>query len=350
MASLDRTDRKIGSSYVLQRAFGLLAFSLWLAQPTLTSAQADSELSDSEQTATPAAEPERAQQAELHFDRGLELYREGDPDAALVEFERANALVPNFRLLYNMAQIQVERHQYAAAMELFEDYLAQGGEAIQEARRQTVQQELLKLQERVARLWVESDVAGAKLYVSDQLVAELPLAEPILINSGICHIRVEKAGYRSAETELKVAGGDAPRVRLALGEPGGASDAEAASASPRNTTRSYTPFWISAASTVALAGAATAFGLLARSDNRELDRELARVPASATRLSDLRSQLKLHAGLTDGFAVASLVSALIAVYFATDPPERPVRAPAVARLRTLRVTPGDRGLTLHGMF
>src|SRR5690606_15305964 len=50
------------------------------------------------------SQPSHAQEATQaaaaeHFERGIELYREGSLDAALVEFERAYESVPDYRVL-----------------------------------------------------------------------------------------------------------------------------------------------------------------------------------------------------------------------------------------------------------
>ena len=44
----------------------------------------------------------------------------------LAEFMRAYELLPNYRVLYNIGQVQLERHDYVAALHAFDDYLEQG--------------------------------------------------------------------------------------------------------------------------------------------------------------------------------------------------------------------------------
>src|SRR5688572_22988168 len=70
-----------------------------------------------------------------HFERGIELYQEGSLDAALVEFERAYESVPDYRVLYNLAQVQTQRGEYVEAIVLFERYLREGGAGIDTERR-----------------------------------------------------------------------------------------------------------------------------------------------------------------------------------------------------------------------
>jgi tetratricopeptide (TPR) repeat protein len=316
------------------------AVSLTLALPGALHAQAAAQSPD--------------QAAGAHFDRGVELYSEGSLDAALVEFERAYELVPSYKLLYNLAQIQAERHEYTAATSLFERYLADGGAEISATRQAETKAELEKLRERTARLWVESDVEGAELFVNDVLVAKLPLAQAVAINPGVSRIRLEKEGHRPVTRELKVTGGDAPRLTMPLlqfvDDAGPSATAQRADA---RTQPDYRPVWIASAATVALGGAALTFALMARATDRELDRELSFFQPNAQQLADDRAKLKTFAGLTDGFAVATALGAGVAIYFLVAPPRIPRSSAPSLRdtfAKSLRVVPSGRGLGLHGTF
>jgi tetratricopeptide (TPR) repeat protein len=287
------------------------------------------------------------QQAAAHFERGVELYREGSLDAALVEFERAYELIPNYRLLYNLGQIQAERHEYATAVRLFEQYLTAGGSELSEERRGEVQREMDKLRGRVSYLFVESNVDGARLFVDDAPVGTLPLASPVPINAGVSNVRLEKPGYLPTHYRLKVAGGERPRLSLTLVEVTRGSTREATSAT--QSSPNYLPFWISSAATVALGGATLGLGLTARAADQDLDAELERVPADTGAIDDARSRLKMYAALTDACAVASLVALGVAVYYLIDPPRKSAQAPKDAR-RTARILPSERGIGLRARF
>jgi tetratricopeptide (TPR) repeat protein len=160
--------------------------------------------------------PEATATASAHFNRGVELYRQGNLDAALAEFVRANELSPSYRLLFNMAQVQMERHDYVRAIGLLESYLAQGGSEIQAERRAEVEQDLAQLRQWVAALWVSANVDPANVWVNDERVATLPLANPIMLNPGIARVRVEANGHKPYLGELTIAGGDRPRLELSL--------------------------------------------------------------------------------------------------------------------------------------
>lgn len=300
---------------------------------------------------------EREQEAGARFERGVELYGEGNLDAALVQFERAYELIPNYRVLYNLAQLQAERHEYVAALSLYERYLEQGGDEVPEARRIESLAQIESLRERVGQLWVQSDVAGAKLFVDDELVAELPLSSPIPINAGVRHVRLEKSGYTPVFRKLKVAGGDTPRVRIPLraavlgASAGSSSDGAASSAGARPD---YRPLWVASAATVALTGATVTMGLLARRENQDLARSLDLFPGRPEEVQNHRSRLKTCAALTDGLGAVSLVSLGLSLYFGLAPPGRSAVGREVAgrtsRLGTPRLTTQFTGTGLVGSF
>ena len=73
--------------------------------------------------------------AQSHFERGVKLYQEGAYDAALTEFERAHQTAPRYEVLFNIAQVHYQLHEYAAALSAFERYLEEGAYEISDDRR-----------------------------------------------------------------------------------------------------------------------------------------------------------------------------------------------------------------------
>jgi hypothetical protein len=92
------------------------------------------------------------------------------------------------------------------------------------------------------------------------------------------------------------------------------------------------------------------FGLLAQDQNDKLDEELARYGAEPSRVDDTRSRLKLYAGLTDGFAAAAGVSAVLTTYFFVfASPSSPGKDEAPRKAAT-RVVPHPSGVAVFGEF
>ncbi|MET0391001.1 MAG: PEGA domain-containing protein [Polyangiales bacterium] len=298
--------------------------------------------------ASAQASDEHKREAEVRFERGVELYREGSLDAALVELERAYQLIADYRLLFNLAQIQADRHDYDAALGMFQRYLKAGGSEISESRRAETEEEMAKLQTRIAHLMVESNVPGAKLFVDDAHVATLPLTEAVVINSGVRELRLEAAGYDSRTKRIKVAGDEHPTHKLTLIESGSVSVAEPAT--PRVTEKiNYTPLSIAAAATVVLGGAAVGFGLAAAGASDDLDAALGQFPAVKSEVDSARSRLKLYSALNIASGATALVALGCAVYFLIDPPKRQIAESEPSRAR-LQLLPSPQGLVLHATF
>jgi hypothetical protein len=285
-------------------------------------------------------------EARVHFERGVELYREGSFDAALVEFQRSYELAPNYKILYNLAQVQAERHEYVAAVKLLNEYLQSGGAAVAAERRQAVAQDLEKLSQRIATLTVDVNVTDAEVFVNDVSVGRSPLTAPVLVNVGTCRVRAEKPGFVTQSRPVTIVGADRPHVELKL-EPVPVT-AQRSAQDRVLKTRNMTPFWISLGATVVLGGTTGVFGALALGANHDLDQALDHYPLQQSSVDSTRRKLRTMAALTDGFGGATLVAACAAVYFFVSPPEHTEAAPTSGLHAT--VAPTLSGVSVSGTF
>src|SRR5258706_11621719 len=122
-----------------------------------------------------------ADEAGVHFRRGIDLFKEADFRGALIEFRRANQIAPNFRVQYNLAQCYLEMQDYAGALRAFQAYLSEGKAQVPRDRRAQVEGEIKKLQSRVAPVEITSNVARAQGRVDDDVVGTTPLDKPVLV-------------------------------------------------------------------------------------------------------------------------------------------------------------------------
>jgi hypothetical protein len=303
--------------------------------------------------------------ARERFRRGVDFYREGSYDAALAEFTKAYEIAPDYRVLYNLAQVQSERHDYAAALKLVDDYVKRGQGEINEERLEQVRSWLPQLKSRVAMLWVHCELDDLELLIDGLPAAKLPQATPLLVNAGVHQLQLRRRGYESVTREMVIAGGEKVRVELPAPVEIGVSSTtivsvETLSPEPVQThpvdvtshaaaaSVDRTPLWISLISTAVLAGGAVTFGALASSSESELDRELNRLPADRSRVSDLRSRIGVDAALCDAFAVTAVIGAGLSLYFAlADHAETP---PSNRNDPSVRRRAFNRGLTLTRHF
>src|SRR5690349_17758223 len=84
----------------------------------------------------PATAAPPVDEARSRFQKGVQLFHEGGYEAALAEFRKAYQLAPSYRLLYNIAQVHYELHDYVSALKSFRQYVVEGGTEIPADRRE----------------------------------------------------------------------------------------------------------------------------------------------------------------------------------------------------------------------
>jgi PEGA domain len=163
-----------------------------------------------------AASPDVVAEAKQRFDRGFELYNEGDYPLALIEFNRAYELVPNYRVLYNIGQVCLQLAQYANARRALEEYRDKGGTTLSQDRRDSVGRDLAMLERRTAFLLITSNIPDAEIFVDDVSVGKTPLAPALLVDAGVHRVSARKQGYLQRTNQVTLAGGDQQTLALKL--------------------------------------------------------------------------------------------------------------------------------------
>jgi hypothetical protein len=295
-------------------------------------------------------------EARRRFQLGVKLYMDGSFDAALAEFNKAYELAPNYRLLFNLAQVQVQRHDNVAALRLFNQYLEQGGSKIPPARRKQLERELIEVKARVAELWVRANVAGAELLIDGASVGRLPLKVGVPVSSGVRHIQLRKTGYETATRNITIAGNETLHVRMLMQVQEPVPSALAPPTrqkleTPRpqpapvlaSSANARTPEWVGLVSSGLLAGGAVTFALLTRTADDKLDAELNRFPPDSTRLEAARAAVRRNALLTDSFTAAALLTCGISLYFLLSDGDSSTTNPGAARIK-VRFAPTGLGI------
>ncbi len=280
--------------------------------------------------AAPATAAGADAEARRRFDRALELYRDGALDAALVELERAYALRPASKLLYNLAVVRRDLRRYADALETFETYLAEAGATMDRSRRAEVAREIDKLRGFVGVLRIEVTEAGAEVSVDDHVVGVSPLPGPVRVNVGQRRVTASRQG-RQAATVIAVAGGDEVPVSLRIPRPAAAAavvPAMAPAPMPPASRSSLKP-WVAAGVTAALVVAAAVTGLAALDAKDELARTrfAGSTPSPAAR--DLESRASSLALATDLLLAGAAAGAGVTVWFLVRPEGEAGRAASV---------------------
>jgi hypothetical protein len=297
--------------------------------------------------AAPAGDAAPVDEAKGHFQRGVQLFRESDFRAALVEFQRAFEMSKNYKVLFNIGQTQHELQDYAGALRSFQRYLEGGGAEIEAGRRAQVDDDLKKLQARVARLEIKSNAEGAEVLIDDVVVGKTPLKDPVLVSIGRRKVALQKGGQVSAARFVDLAGGDSIAVTVDLGDGGAARPPGplAPPPQPLPPPPSRTGMWASLAVTGVLLAGTAVTGALALGAHSDAEKTLGTLGVKAADVEAAHSKVKTLALVTDIFGGAAIAMAGVTIILGVTGGKGEPEAPRAARL-----TLGPRGVMVGGSF
>lgn len=292
--------------------------------------------------------------AEGHFKRGVELFNEGNGDAAMVEFSRAYELAPRFPILYNMAQVAYELNDYAETVAYFERYLKEGGTNVPEDRRASVIEEVERLRVRIGRVHVVSDVAG-NVTIDDVPVGKTPLP-PLSVNMGRRKISVSTSDGRAVTRLVQVAAGETMVAKFSLrglapaASPAFAIEPNRATPVARNDESSGTAVaWVL---TGGLAAGAAVVGAVALQRSRDLEDLRQTYPlASSAPLAEKENSVRRLAFVADGLLAGAVLAGSVALVMTlSSPSQGPRTASQTPSKVSLAPTFGLGSVGLHGRF
>ncbi len=267
----------------------------------------------------PADAPDaKMEEARMRYQRGLQLFNEGNYEAARVEFERAYQLAPTFKLLYNIGLSYEQLGDYVQAQVTLTKYLEQGGSEISEERRKEVEKELAQIRPRIARVVVIANVPGAQVTIDDNCGNEAPagiatcgpMAEKreVLVNPGRRRFTLRKDGYLPETQVVTVAGSDRIELKMNLKElPKGSVE--------KKSNPHVLPMGIAWGVTVAGATTAIITGVLANKAADDRQAAVDRFGATRDEIDDLQSKTRTLATVSDVFWIGTGVAALAGGYF-----------------------------------
>ncbi|HEX7667712.1 MAG TPA: tetratricopeptide repeat protein, partial [Polyangiaceae bacterium] len=264
-------------------------------------------------------------EASKHFNRGLELYRGKNYDGALAEFRRAYEIAPNFRILFNIGQLQYDQRQWSASMATFQKYLSDGGAEVPAERRALASANIEHCNELVAHIQVSSQVPGA-VTVDDAPLGASPIDKDVVVDPGTHRFALVPSDQSATITKsIEVASGDRPKVELAAppvvavvppppvlpptSKPRTGPDYAPPAAAPSHPSR--LPAWISLGVTTALVGGTVTMALIANNAQNALDRDLNRFPTNDGDVRGRRKDVKTAALVTDIAGAGAIVGGLV---------------------------------------
>jgi hypothetical protein len=290
-----------------------------------------------------------------HFERGVTLFKEQAYRAAIVEFQRAYDLAPDYRLLYNLGRAKHQLQDYLGAAENYEAYLVQGGSEIALDRRTQVEETLVSLSGRVARINITVNRHGAEVFVDDIKVGVAPLPALVRTNVGSHRVSARAADGSVGAQIIDVAGGDLAEVELVLA----ASPSVAAAGSseqPESLSRPWSVQHKLALTGVIVGGsllaASIVTGVLSLRDQHRLDEQVGELGVKQSAVADQRSKVDMLSLTTDvliGAGAACTVLGTVLWLAGRDRAEHKASQRG-ARHAGLRLGVGARSLVMRGSF
>ena len=164
--------------------------------------------------AQPAPSNSARSEARERFSRGLHLFENGDNGGALAEFKRANELISNRLVLFNIGLVYAAMDRPVEAVATLEKVLQDAGPLKPEnlVRAQAVKEEQEK---RIGLVQVTTNVP-ATIEVDGLEAGTTPLTAPLRVAAGTRAIGAQASGHLPARREITVAGQTRAEVALEL--------------------------------------------------------------------------------------------------------------------------------------
>jgi hypothetical protein len=155
-----------------------------------------------------------------HFERGVSLFDGGNYPMALAEFLASFDAAPTAVALWNVAMTYKMLFRYDESIAAFQRWMALRGEGITQDEEAEVGRLVAEMEANVAVVTIETDAAGAALFVDGREVGSAPLPAAVRLVAGRHVVSARPPGGPPVEQTLTVAPGQPFRVFLATRPPG----------------------------------------------------------------------------------------------------------------------------------
>jgi len=300
-------------------------------------------------SASPVSAQSPEEEARVYFDQGVVLFEDGMFEQAAAAFERAYRIAPSFKFLWNIGQVENELGHYAAALEAYEKYLAEGEGRIPVSRAAKATKETKRLAALVGTIRVDSEVEGALISIDGNEHGATPLAEPVLVDRGE-HEVVATAGGEMIHRELvEVAGGGEAVVEITSGakhiEPAGGGEGGGNGGEADGPRRVWTWVALGVGGAALAAGGAIGGVVMSKASKLEENCPDKQCPQSQWSELDKAENLAMTSNILLGVGAAAVVAGVVLFFVEPGASEE---EPAVALVPT--AGPQGAGVSLGGRF
>ena len=227
-------------------------------------------------SAQEVSDADKAKAKEL-FVAGVKLFKKGQHAQALEKFKSSYELRPHWRLHLNIGLCFKELSMYTEAKEQFDEFLQKGAEKMDDASLEQVFAELEELKGIIAVLSIDVINPGATVKLDGKEVGTSPILGPVEVNPGSHVLEVEMEGHHSYREEFLLSKGEQKDFAVTLEEKPEEKTVTPVDPAPGEGEKKKTrgkaapAFWAMGGLTLALAGGATAMGVLTLKKKQELD-------------------------------------------------------------------------------
>ncbi|MBI2894895.1 MAG: PEGA domain-containing protein [Deltaproteobacteria bacterium] len=290
------------------------------------------------------------------FREGSRLFAAHDYAGARAAFEEAHRILPNARVLGNIATCLAAEGRPADAVTAFRRFLHDGGSEVPAAARREAERQIRSLGASVGDLLLAVDPAGAEVLIDGNPAGTIPVPWPIAVQPGSRLIEIRAPGYLPISRTVEVVAGREHSLSAVLQPvpaepapppsaplPGPAVEtAEVSPPAPTTSPPSRVPppraplgrgplLWTGVAATGALAVAAAVTGLLALARLDEYEAE----GTSVERRRELFDSTSTLTDVTDVLVWSAIAcaAATTALYLLAGPRTESEPAPGAASTR-----------------
>jgi tetratricopeptide (TPR) repeat protein len=195
--------------------------------------------------------------------QGVSELQAGDYLKALDLFQRAYALFPSHKILFNLGQVYRELGRIVDALDAYERFLREATKSAETALLAVARKQVVTLKGQVATILVPVEEPGGAIYVDGREVGITPMDVPYRVMPGTHAIEVRKAGFVSATANVTLVAGQRLVKPLVLRRPSKVVVKQVVFQLRRKPRKGLPVLWAGVAATAAFGAALAVTGSLA---------------------------------------------------------------------------------------
>jgi hypothetical protein len=139
------------------------------------------------------------------YEAGKILFEDRDYTTALLKFQDIYSKTKETRLLWNMAACLKNLRHYAKALDVLRQYV-EAGDKLTPQELKDARDVMGAIEPFTTSVTFKVSEADAELFLDDESIGRSPLTQALVLDIGMRHLRVRKAGFRAVDKEIAIGG------------------------------------------------------------------------------------------------------------------------------------------------